>query len=251
MSPQVPEFVSPRVCSPQTLLVHCSSIMTPSNLVMAYGSTPYHIAGKFGGLAIGVSAAKFNSHQILHSPKFCWVSFLTVEQTWSEVWMCKDNCTCKYISQDGPTLQRKITCDRVIRPNPKGLEKAQMLKSSVALNASPQSHRKLVRKANTMTTRLSKEHAWIGKHLTPITVQRILPAVWRNNKQAANIFPCPTTIFPLRLHKLLTVWFGSFQPFTVSKVRDVIPSFLSALASNNAFIIKMWPGGTPHGRTLR
>ena len=40
-----------------------------------------------------------------------------------------------------------------------------------------------------------------------------------------------------RLLKLLaqTVSFGSLQPFTVRK----IPSFLSALASNNAFIVKV------------
>ena len=42
--------------------------------------------------------------------------------------------------------------------------------------------------------------------------------------------------------------FGSLQPFTVRKIGD-FPNFLSALASNNQFIIKlvkMWPGGTPH-----
>ena len=41
--------------------------------------------------------------------------------------------------------------------------------------------------------------------------------------------------------------FGSLRPFTVRKTGD-FPHFLSALASNNAFIIKlvkMWPGGTP------
>ena len=40
----------------------------------------------------------------------------------------------------------------------------------------------------------------------------------------------------------------SLQPFTVRKIGD-LPHFLSALASNNQFIIKlvkMWPGGTPH-----
>ena len=31
-------------------------------------------------------------------------------------WLCK----CKYFSQDGPTLLRKITRDRVVHPNPKG-----------------------------------------------------------------------------------------------------------------------------------
>ena len=41
----------------------------------------YRIAGKFGGefnlavFAIGASAAKFNSGQILHPLKFCWLSF--------------------------------------------------------------------------------------------------------------------------------------------------------------------------------
>ena len=42
--------------------------------------------------------------------------------------------------------------------------------------------------------------------------------------------------------------FGSLQPFTVRKIGD-FPHFLSALTSNNQFIIKlvkMWPGGTPH-----
>ena len=42
--------------------------------------------------------------------------------------------------------------------------------------------------------------------------------------------------------------FGSLQPFTARKIGD-FPHFLSALASNNQFIIKlvkMWPGGTPH-----
>ena len=42
--------------------------------------------------------------------------------------------------------------------------------------------------------------------------------------------------------------FGSLHPFTVRKIGD-FPHFLSALASNNQFIIKlvkMWPGGTPH-----
>ena len=43
-----------------------------------------------------------------------------------------------------------------------------------------------------------------------------------------------------------TVHFGSLEPFTVCKIGD-FPLFLSALASNNQFIIKlvkMWPGGT-------
>ena len=41
------------------------------------------------------------------------------------------------------------------------------------------------------------------------------------------------------------VRYGSLELFTVHKIGD----FLSALASNNAFIIelvKMWPGGTLH-----
>ena len=40
----------------------------------------------------------------------------------------------------------------------------------------------------------------------------------------------------------------SLKPFTVRKIGD-FPHFLSALASNNQFIIKlvkMWPGGTLH-----
>ena len=44
-----------------------------------------------------------------------------------------------------------------------------------------------------------------------------------------------------------TVRFGSLEPFTVCKIGD-FPHFLSALASNNQFIIKlvkMWPGGIP------
>ena len=39
------------------------------------------------------------------------------------------------------------------------------------------------------------------------------------------------------------VSFGSFQPLTVC-IGD-FPSFLLALTSNNTFIIKMWPGGSP------
>ena len=42
--------------------------------------------------------------------------------------------------------------------------------------------------------------------------------------------------------------FGSLQPFTVRKIGD-FPCFLSALPSNNQFIIKlvkMWLGGAPH-----
>ena len=45
-----------------------------------------------------------------------------------------------------------------------------------------------------------------------------------------------------------TVYFGSFKPFTVRKIGD-FPHFLSALASNNQFIIKlvkMRRGGTLH-----
>ena len=45
-----------------------------------------------------------------------------------------------------------------------------------------------------------------------------------------------------------TVRFGSLELFTVRKIGD-FPHFLSALASNNRFIIKlakMWPGGTLH-----
>ena len=45
-----------------------------------------------------------------------------------------------------------------------------------------------------------------------------------------------------------TVRFGSLKLFTVHKIGD-FPHFLSALASNNQFIIKlvkMWPGGTLH-----
>ena len=44
------------------------------------------------------------------------------------------------------------------------------------------------------------------------------------------------------------VRFGSLELFTVRKIGD-FPHFLSALASNNLFIIKlvkMWPGGTLH-----
>ena len=37
--------------------------------------------------------------------------------------------------------------------------------------------------------------------------------------------------------------FESLQPFTVRKIGD-FPHFLSALPSNNQFIIKLWPGGT-------
>ena len=59
----------------------------------------------------------------------------------------------------------------------------------------------------------------------------------------------------LRLLNLLENSFGNLQSFTVRILGD-FPSFLSALASNNAFIIKlvkMWPGGAPHVvvRTLR
>ena len=47
-----------------------------------------------------------------------------------------------------------------------------------------------------------------------------------------------------------TVRFGSLHPLTVRKIGD-FPHFLSALTSNNQFIIiiklvKMWPGGTLH-----
>ena len=45
-----------------------------------------------------------------------------------------------------------------------------------------------------------------------------------------------------------TVRFGSLHPFTVRKIGE-FPHFLSALTSNNQFIIKlvkMWPGGTLH-----
>ena len=45
-----------------------------------------------------------------------------------------------------------------------------------------------------------------------------------------------------------TVRFGSLHLFTVRKIGD-FPHFLSALTSNNQFIIKlvkMWPGGTLH-----
>ena len=48
----------------------------------------------------------------------------------------------------------------------------------------------------------------------------------------------------LCLLKLLANSFGSLQPLTVHTIRD-FPSFLSAVASNNAFIIKVWPGRTP------
>ena len=49
----------------------------------------------------------------------------------------------------------------------------------------------------------------------------------------------------LLLAHSLTVSFGSLQPFTVHKIGD-FPHFLSALASNNQFIVKMWSGRTPH-----
>ena len=42
--------------------------------------------------------------------------------------------------------------------------------------------------------------------------------------------------------------FGSLQPFTVRNIGD-FPHFLSALASNDQFIVKlakMWPGETFH-----
>ena len=49
----------------------------------------------------------------------------------------------------------------------------------------------------------------------------------------------------IKFVKLHTVRFGSLQPFTVRETGD-FPHFLSALASNNAFIIKLvkiWPVG--------
>ena len=50
----------------------------------------------------------------------------------------------------------------------------------------------------------------------------------------------------LKLQRIVS--FGSLHPFTVRKIGD-FPHFLSALTSNNQFIIKlfkMWPGGTLH-----
>ena len=47
---------------------------------------------------------------------------------------------------------------------------------------------------------------------------------------------------------LRIVRFGSLHPFTVRKIGN-FPHFLSALTSNNQFMIKlvkMWPGGTTH-----
>ena len=47
---------------------------------------------------------------------------------------------------------------------------------------------------------------------------------------------------------LQIVSFGGHQSFTVRILED-FPHFLSALPSNNQFIIKlvkMWPGGAPH-----
>ena len=52
----------------------------------------------------------------------------------------------------------------------------------------------------------------------------------------------------LCLVEILAHSFGSLQSFTVRKIGDFL-HFLSALASNNQFIIKlvkMWSGGTPH-----
>ena len=42
-----------------------------------------------------------------------------------------------------------------------------------------------------------------------------------------------------------TVCFGSLESFTVRIIGD-FPNFLSALVSNNHFIVKMWPGRTLH-----
>ena len=43
--------------------------------------------------------------------------------------------------------------------------------------------------------------------------------------------------------------FGNLQLFAVCMLRD-FPSFLLALASNNAFINKMWLGGAPRGQNF-
>ena len=55
--------------------------------------------------------------------------------------------------------------------------------------------------------------------------------------------------------KLIDSWLHKLEVFNHSlsvKLEDLL-SFLSALTSNNAFTIKMWPGGTPHVvvRTLK
>ena len=51
-----------------------------------------------------------------------------------------------------------------------------------------------------------------------------------------------------KYQSVIVVSFGGHQSFTVRILGD-FPHFLSALPSNNQFIIKlvkMWPGGAPH-----
>ena len=161
----------------------------------------YRIAGKFGGesnlvgLAIGASTANFNSRQLWSPPKFCWMSFLTVEQMWSEVWTCKDRVALyKYFSQDGPTLPRKIMCESSTLTQ-KDLEKANVkVKRSIEREATKPQKAGPWGKYNDYTPQQRARMDWKTPN-SPITVQWILLALWRNNEQAADILPCLTTVF--------------------------------------------------------
>ena len=68
------------------------------------------------------------------------------------------------------------------------------------------------------------------------------------------VFLRSTNLDPMLRHLNLVVSFGNRQPFTVHILGD-FPSFLLALAFNNAFIItlvKIWLRGAPHVvRTLK
>ena len=72
---------------------------------------------------------------------------------------------------------------------------------------------------------------------------------WKELKVACSPeFSRSTNLESKLIEFFVFVNFWELQPFTVCKTGD-FPHFLLALASNNAFIIKlvkMWPGGTPH-----
>ena len=89
----------------------------------------YCIVGKFGGeFNLAVWRLVRALPNLIPTKFYMRQNFvgchLTIERTRSEVWTCKDRMALyNFISQDGPTLLRKITCESSTLTQ-KGLEKA-------------------------------------------------------------------------------------------------------------------------------
>ena len=134
--------------------------------------------------------------------------------------------TCKYFSQDGPTLSRKITCDRVVRPNPKDLESANAkVKRSIGHESAKPQKASPRGKYNDYTPQQRACIDW----KTPNSNNRIANSSGSSEKQQARCryFPMPNNRFPaLNCHCIaileVTTFYLTLQYFPKQRSRRTL-----------------------------